>query len=218
MRPWAFQAKTGPKYRYKVFTGQASWASPMSSRGYRSDRMPQSACTGAFGGRVVELRCDVRYKTPGWQTRWLTDDTRPEVPVVADDLDELSVALLASAVCIDEDGQGLSNTNGVRELYKATTSKATSNEGLSNPPGGVRSGTVDLGEVLSGESTSTVSSPTTVGVDDDLASGQAGITLRATNDEAARGLDVVDGTLVEEARRNDLLDDILKDGLTEVLG
>ena len=32
MRPWAFQAKTGPKYRYMAFTGQASWASPMSSR------------------------------------------------------------------------------------------------------------------------------------------------------------------------------------------
>ena len=32
-----------------------------------------------------------------------TDDTRTEIPVVANDLDELSVALLASAVCVDED-------------------------------------------------------------------------------------------------------------------
>ena len=43
----------------------------------------------------------------------LTDDTRSEVPVVADDLDELLVGLLASAVGVDVHRQRLSDTDGV---------------------------------------------------------------------------------------------------------
>ena len=59
-----------------------------------------------------------------------------------------------------------------------------------DPAGRVGSGTVDLGEVLSGESTSTVGTPATVGVDDDLAASETGITLGTTDDEAAGGLDL----------------------------
>ena len=62
---------------------------------------------------------------------------------------------------------------------------------LTNPAGGIGSRSVDLGKVLSGESSSTVSSPTTIGIDNDLATGQASITLGTTNDEAARGLNLL---------------------------
>ena len=119
-----------------------------------------------------------------------TNDTRTEIPVAADDLDELLVGLLASAVGVDEDGQRLSDTDGVRELNEGTAGKASRNERLGDPASGVRSGAIDLGEVLSGESTSTVGTPATVGVDDDLAASETGITLRTTDDEAAGGLDL----------------------------
>lgn len=121
----------------------------------------------------------------------LTDnDTRSEVEVVTDDLDELFRVLLRGAVRVDEDGEGLGNTNGVGELDKGTTAELGGNEGLGDPSSNVGSRTVDLGEVLSGESTTTVSTPATVGVDDDLATSQTGITLGATNDEKSRGLDL----------------------------
>lgn len=58
----------------------------------------------------------------------LTDNTRSEIPVVADDLDKLLVGLLASPVGINVDRQRLSNTDGVGELNKGTTSKASSNQ------------------------------------------------------------------------------------------
>ena len=119
---------------------------------YRSDRKKRSGGIGASGGQVVGLRGGLsqrQFLILNCTCLQLTDDTRAEIPVVADDLDELSVALLASAVCIDEDGQGLSNTNGVRELDKGTTGKASSDQRLGDPSSGVSGRTINLGEVLS---------------------------------------------------------------------
>ena len=42
-----------------------------------------------------------------------TDDSRSEISVVADDLDELSIALLTNVIRIDEDGQRLRNANSL---------------------------------------------------------------------------------------------------------
>lgn len=120
----------------------------------------------------------------------LDDDTGAEVEVVADDLDELLRGLLGGAVGIDVDGEGLSDTNGVGELDKGTAGKAGGNEGLGDPAADVGSGTVDLGEVLAGEGTTTVSTPATVGVDDDLTASETGITLGTADDEETGRLDL----------------------------
>lgn len=114
-----------------------------------------------------------------------TNDTRAEVPVVADDLDELLIGLLvAGAVSIDEDRQRLSDTNGVRELDEAAAGQAGVDQRLSDPTRGVGRRTINLGEVLAREGTSTVSTPTTVCVDDDLTARQTSVTLGPANDEA----------------------------------
>ena len=63
--------------------------------------------------------------------------------------------------------------------------------GLTDPASGVGRRAIDFGEVFSAESTSTVSTPATVGVDNNLAAGETGVTLRSTDDEAARWLDLV---------------------------
>ena len=113
------------------------------------------------------------------------NDTRTEVKVAADDLDELSRGLVRGAVSVDIDGQRLSNTNGVGELDKGTAGKASVDQRLGDPAADVGSRTVDLGEVLAREGTTTVGTPATVGVDNDLAAGETGVTLGATNDELA---------------------------------
>ena len=120
----------------------------------------------------------------------LDDDTGAEVEVVADDLDELIGGLVGGAVGIDIDGEGLSDTNGVGELDKGTTGKASGDEGLGDPAADVGSGTIDLGEVLAGEGTTTVGTPATVGVDDDLTASKTGITLGTTDDEETGRLDL----------------------------
>ena len=63
-------------------------------------------------------------------------------------------------------------------------------EGFGDPACDISRRSVDFRVVLSRESSSAVSSPASVGIDDDLSAGQAGVTLRAANDEKARGLDL----------------------------
>jgi hypothetical protein len=92
----------------------------------------------------------------------LDNDTRTEVKVVPDDLDELVGALVGGTVGLDEDGEGLGDTNGVGELDKGTASELSVDERLGNPTSDVSGRSVDLGVVLSGESTATVSTPTTL--------------------------------------------------------
>lgn len=170
---------------------------------------------GFWRSRSRTIRQREPSLNPGWA---LTNDSRSKVEVVSDDLDELGVRLGTGAVRVDEDGEGLGNTDGVRELDEGSLGEAGSDEGLGDPSGSVRGGSVDLGPVLSGESSTTVGSPTTVRVDDDLSAGETGVTLRATDDESARRLDVVDGSVVEEVLGDDGLDDLLEDLGSEVLG
>jgi hypothetical protein len=120
----------------------------------------------------------------------LDNDTRAHVEVGLDDLDELLGALVGGAVGLDEDGVRLSDTNGVGELDKGTTGKLGVDERLGDPAGKVGSRAVDLAVVLAGEGTTTVGTPATVGVNDDLAASKTGVTLRATNDEVAGRLDL----------------------------
>jgi hypothetical protein len=47
------------------------------------------------------------------------DAPRTQVKVLVDDLEQLGVGLLASAVCLNVDAEGLGNTNGVADLVRA---------------------------------------------------------------------------------------------------
>ena len=124
------------------------------------------------------------------QLEFSDNDTRSEVKVVEDDLDKLLRGLLRGAIRVNVDGEGLGDTNGVGELDKSTSAETSSDERLGDPSAEVGSRSVDLGEILARESTTTVGTPATVGVDDDLTAGQTGVTLRTTNDEETRGLDL----------------------------
>ena len=130
------------------------------------------------------------------QVKLLDDDTRAQVEVVADDLDELIRGLGRGAVGVDVDREGLRDTDGVGELDESTAGEAGGNKGLGDPAADVGGGSVDLGEVLARESTTTVGTPATVGIDDDLSAGETGITLGATDDEKTGGLDLFSGMSV----------------------
>ena len=63
-------------------------------------------------------------------------------------------------------------------------------ERLGDPASEVGSRSIDLAVVLAGESTTSMSTPATVGVDDDLAAGKTGVTLWTADDEEAGWLDL----------------------------
>lgn len=145
------------------------------------------------------------------------DATGAEVKVLLHELHEGLLVVLGGAVSVDVDGERVGNTNGVGELDADTVAEVVGHEGLGDPAGGVGGGTVDLGAVLAGEGTATVGAPTSVGVDDDLSAGEAGVTVGSADDEAAGGVDVVDGLLIEVLGGDDGLDDVLHDVLVNLL-
>ena len=100
-----------------------------------------------------------------------------------------------------KEGEGLRDTDGVRELDQATADETGVDKRLGDPAGEVGSRAVDLGEVLSRESTTSVGTPSPVGVDDDLTSGKTGISLGSSDDEETGRLDLC-GCQTDAAKGN----------------
>jgi hypothetical protein len=96
------------------------------------------------------------------EVKFLDNDTRTEIKVISDDLDKFSLSLIGGTVGINENGKRLSNTNSIRKLDKSTTSELGVDQRLGDPTSSVGSGTIDLGPILTRESTTTVSTETTI--------------------------------------------------------
>lgn len=120
----------------------------------------------------------------------LNDDTGLHVEVVTDNLDQLLGGLLRCAVGVDVDRQRLGNTDSVRQLDESAAGQTSGDQRLGNPATEVSGRAVDLGEVLSGECTTTVGTPATVRVNNDLTAGKTSVTLGSTNDEKTGGLNL----------------------------
>ncbi|RMU72680.1 hypothetical protein ALP24_05656 [Pseudomonas syringae pv. aptata] len=111
----------------------------------------------------------------------------------------------------------MSDADGVGHLDLATLGQAGSDDVLGDVTTGVGGRTVNLRWVLAGECTATVTGHSAVGVHDDLAAGQTAVAYRATDDEVAGRVDVELGVLVQQVRRDDVLDDQIHHAFAQVL-
>jgi hypothetical protein len=154
-----------------------------------------------------------------WTTQVeLADDcSGAQVKVLVDQREKLVVALLASAVGVDVHRQWLGHTDGVRHLHQDAVDQTGSDQRLGDPARSIGARAVDLAGVLAREATASVGTPTTVCVDDDLATSETGITLRTTDDELARGVQVVDGLVVQVMRWNGTSNDDIAQRLLDLL-
>mmetsp|Transcript_10218 Transcript_10218/g.21084 ORF Transcript_10218/g.21084 Transcript_10218/m.21084 type:complete len:247 (+) Transcript_10218:79-819(+) len=155
------------------------------------------------------------------QGKRLGQGTRTGVEVDLDDVGNKlgGQAFLFGSVGLDEDTERLGDTNGIRQLDQSAFAQSRLDNGLGHPTAGVGSRSVNLGRILSGESTSTMGTPSTVSINDNLTSGQTGITLGSTDDELSRGVDVkvACGTVVNAQGRVSTLElDALQSGLDDV--
>ncbi|URD87558.1 putative plant SNARE [Musa troglodytarum] len=137
------------------------------------------------------------------------DHPRPEVKILLHNLQYLLVWDLASTIGVDEDRERLRNTDGVRHLDDAAAGEAICHDALGRLSDDVRTAAVNLGGILARERTTTVSTPTAVRVNDDLAASQPSITMRSTDDEAPGWVKMEDCLLIEVFLRDDRLDDVL---------
>jgi len=153
----------------------------------------------------------------GLQLEVLDDAAGPQVKVLADDLGEFPARLLGRPVVHHGDGERLRYSDGIGHLHKAPPGKSGLDEALGHPPCGIGGRAVHLGIVLATEGTTAMSTPPAISVNNDLASGESGVTHGASDDEVSAGVDVVLGVLVQvpggDGGLDDLLHDIAPEGL-----
>ena len=111
---------------------------------------------------------------------------------------------LRRAERLDHDRHRVRDADRVRDLRLAPLGEAGGDDGLRDLAHRVRGRAVDLGRVLAGERAATVAGHAAVGVDDDLAAGEAAVGVRAAELELAgrvhEHLEVVVGELLGQRR------------------
>ena len=85
---------------------------------------------------------------------------------------------LGSAKGIDGDGGGLCHPNGVGDLNFAAVGQTGGNDILGHIAPGISCRAIHFGWVFAGEGPATMAGSATVGVNDDLATGEAAIADR----------------------------------------
>ena len=91
---------------------------------------------------------------------------------------------------VDIDRQRLRHADRVGELDGAAVGEPGRDHVLGEIARRIGGRAVDLGRVLAGECAAAMGGRTAVGVDDDLAAGQAGVAVRTADDELAGRIDV----------------------------
>ena len=91
---------------------------------------------------------------------------------------------------VDHDRQRLGNADGVGQLDFAAVGQTGGDHVLCDPARGIRGGAVDLGAVLAAKGAAAVTAVTAVGVDDDLAAGEARVAHGTANDKASGGVHI----------------------------
>ena len=97
---------------------------------------------------------------------------------------------LAGLMGVDIDRERLGDADGVAELDRAALGEAGGDDVLGEIAGGIGGGAVDLGRILAREGAAAMGRRAAIGVDDDLAPGEAAIAVGTADHEAAGRIDV----------------------------
>jgi hypothetical protein len=123
----------------------------------------------------------------------------------------------AGAEGVHPDRDRLGHADGVGELHLAAGGEARRDQVLRHPARGVGGAAVHLGRVLAREGAAAVPAHAAVGVDDDLAAGEPGVAHRAADHEAAGGVHVEDGPLVDPLGRQRGPDHVVDQRLAQLV-
>ncbi len=125
---------------------------------------------------------------------------RRQLELVAHETLDLLLGDHRGAERVDPHRHRLRDTDGVGELHLDLVRQARGDEVLGDVARHVGGRAIDLRRVLAGEGAAAVTAVAAVGVDDDLAAGQARVAVRSADDELAGRVDVVRRPVVEVGR------------------
>ena len=117
---------------------------------------------------------------------------------------------------IHHDGNRIRYTDSIGQLNFALVGKAGSHDVLSHIAGSIGSTAVYLRGVLAGESAAAMTCPAAIGIYDNLAARETGVTLRAADNELARGVHEDTGFFLEQVSRHHRLDYMLNEILANL--
>ena len=132
------------------------------------------------------------------QVEHARDRIRAQVEVLTHQLDDLAIADLAGAEGVDRYRRRQCHADGVGHLNFTTLGQAGSDDILGDIAPGVGRAAIYFGWILAGEGATAMARHAAVGVDDDLAAGQAAVAHRAPNHEVTGRVDVVLGVGVQQ--------------------
>jgi len=135
----------------------------------------------------------------------------------ANKLGQLGFADLAGTERVDADADRFGDADGVGKLDLGAVGEAGGDDVFGDVARDIGCRAVDLGRILTRESSAAVTAGSAVGIYDDFAAGEAGVAHRSADDEAAGGVDVVLGMLVEPRGREHGLDHMLENVGVEIV-
>ncbi len=137
--------------------------------------------------------------------------------MTADERDDLVVGDLAGAEGIHHQRHRARHADRVGHLHLALVGQAGGDDVLRHVAAGVGGRAVDLGRILARERAAAVVGCAAVGVDDDLAPGQAAVAVRTADHEAAGGVHQVAHVALHQLLGQHRLDDQLDHRLADLL-
>ena len=122
------------------------------------------------------------------QVKHTNDSSRTKVEILTDNLNKFSIRNFTCSKCIYIDGSRSCNSDCVRKLNFAFISQSCCYNIFCNITSCICGRTVNLCAVLTGESTATVTSCSTISINNDFTSCQSTVTVRSTDYERPVGL------------------------------
>merc|ERR1740121_1868356 len=126
------------------------------------------------------------------ESQRLSDGARTTVESDLDDVGDVisTQCSLLGAISLNEKRQRLCDSDGVRELYKCSLAQAALHDGFGHLSADVSSRSINFSGILARKCASSMGSPTSICVDDDLTACKPSIALWTTDDELAGWVDV----------------------------
>jgi len=144
------------------------------------------------------------------------DGAGAQVEVLGDQGGDLLIGDGAGAEGLDIDTERARHADGVGHLDLAAGGEPGGDDVLGGPARGVGGGAIHLRGVFAAEGAAAVAAHAAVGIDDDLAPGDAGVAHGSADDEAPGGVDVDLVAAVEQLSGDGGVDDVLDDALGDV--
>ena len=169
-------------------------------------------------GLAAEVTIGGRQLIHGMQqVEHARDRVGTQIEMLAYQLDDLGIADLAGTEGIHRHGGRLGHADGIGDLDLAALGQARRDDVLGHVAASVGGAAVDLGRILAGERATTMTRHATVGIDDDLATGQSAVAHRPADDEVAGRVDVILGGLGQPFGGDHFLDDLALDHLAQLV-